>query len=267
MKKIYISSDIEGTNGISDWNETTMGNEEYGTFAKRMTQEINSVCIGINSVYKECEILVKDAHDLGRNIIHEMLPENVLLNRGWSRDPLIMLTELNEGYEGSIFTGYHSGSKTTGNPLAHTMSVNDIVYMKINGILASEFLYNYYISHYYNVPVIMVTGDEALCKHVKEINPNIVTVSTLNGYGSSTTSKHPNVILREIEAGAKVAIQNIENCKIEMPEYFTIEISLKDSGKILKASYYPGVKLINETTFAFSSQSYFDIMKMFMFIE
>lgn len=266
MKKFYISADIEGTNGICDWDETNKNTQDYPTFAERMTAEISAVCNGINTIYPNCDILVKDAHDSGRNVIHQRLPENVLLNKGWSKDPLMMMSCIDRSYEASIFTGYHSGSGTVGNPLAHTMSVSEIVYMKINNQWATEFLYNYYISNYYNVPVIMVTGDEELCKHVKKINPNIITVATLSGYGGSVTSKHPNLTLKEIRESAMLAINNIDECKIEMPKYFEIEICFKEGVKAFRASYYPGVKLKNDTTILFSSEDYFDIIKMFLFI-
>lgn len=266
MKKYYISSDIEGTNGICDWSETLLGDPSHQQFANRMTQEIAAVCNGINNVDKNCEILVKDAHDSGRNIDHEMLPTNVYLNRSWSKDPHIMMNEIDNTFTGSIFTGYHSAATKNGSPLAHTMNATEIIYMKINGEIASEFLYNYYISHYYNVPVIMVTGDEGLCQEVNKINPNITTVAAYKGNAGSVTSKHPSLTKQELQQAAQQAISKIENCKITMPENFEIEICVKEAKKALRASYYPGVKLINETTFSYTSKDYFDIMRMFLFV-
>ena len=71
--KIFISADIEGTNGIANWDETYYGKSEYKPFAERMTAEVAAVCEGVNEAALGCEILVKDAHETGRNLDHRRL--------------------------------------------------------------------------------------------------------------------------------------------------------------------------------------------------
>ena len=38
LNRIYISSDIEGTCGIANWDETEHGKSEYDPFRRQMTR-------------------------------------------------------------------------------------------------------------------------------------------------------------------------------------------------------------------------------------
>ena len=42
--KVFISADIEGTNGIADWDETEYEKPRYAYFAAKMTDEVGAVC-------------------------------------------------------------------------------------------------------------------------------------------------------------------------------------------------------------------------------
>jgi len=44
--KIYISADIEGTTGITDWEEAGKGHPTYQEFRERMTDEVVAACEG-----------------------------------------------------------------------------------------------------------------------------------------------------------------------------------------------------------------------------
>ena len=42
--KLYISADIEGTTGITRWEETENGHSRYPYFANQMTREVTAAC-------------------------------------------------------------------------------------------------------------------------------------------------------------------------------------------------------------------------------
>ena len=42
--KIFISSDMEGTCGIVDWQETDKGKDLYERFAAQMSREVAAAC-------------------------------------------------------------------------------------------------------------------------------------------------------------------------------------------------------------------------------
>ena len=71
--KLYISADIEGTTGITRWDETENGHSRYPYFAEQMTREVAAAINGALQVSRDFELLVKDAHDSACNLIPSKL--------------------------------------------------------------------------------------------------------------------------------------------------------------------------------------------------
>ena len=130
---VYISADIEGITGITHWDETEKTNpDDYIQYQDQMTKEVAAACEGALNA-GATEILVKDAHDSGRNILADRLPEDVKLIRGWSGHPLCMVQELDESFDAAVFIGYHSRAGSDANPLAHSMSLK-LDSIDLNGV-------------------------------------------------------------------------------------------------------------------------------------
>ena len=84
--KLYISADIEGVAGIAHWDEANKSHAAYQEFREQMTLDVAAACrAALDSGIEE--LLVKDAHGSGRNIIASMLPEEARVIRGWSGHP------------------------------------------------------------------------------------------------------------------------------------------------------------------------------------
>ncbi len=64
--KIYLSADIEGITGVPHCDETGLSHAEYAAAREQMTAEVTAACEGAMEA-GATEILVKDAHDKGRN--------------------------------------------------------------------------------------------------------------------------------------------------------------------------------------------------------
>ncbi|MDR1705292.1 MAG: M55 family metallopeptidase [Clostridiales bacterium] len=268
--KIFISADIEGTNGITDWNETDNNKPaSYAGFARRMSLEVAAVCEGVNDYDPASEILVKDAHGSGRNIDHELLPENTWLNRAFSGHPRSMMDQLDSSFDASILTGYHSPGYTGGNPLAHTMT-GAFSRVLINDKIASEFLISYYTSLYYGVPMIMAAGDKALMEIVNETDPDIVTVDTMSGFGVSTTSPHPAKTRARLREAAKQAVANAarlkDTVKGKLPKSFVTDIRFREFARANIALNYPGARYIDAHTVGFDCEDYFEFLRYFRFV-
>ena len=72
---VFLSADIEGTCGITDWSETERSTmDDYRPFQKQMTREVKAACKGALEGGAS-GILLKDAHDSARNIDVTALPE------------------------------------------------------------------------------------------------------------------------------------------------------------------------------------------------
>ena len=265
--KIFISADIEGVAGISNWNETTSLDSSSKYFFNQMTKEVNAACIGVNYL-PATEIIIKDAHGSGRNINPDMLTENTKVFRDWSMGPMSMMEGLDSSFNAVIFIGYHSGANIEGNPLAHTFSGSYYQYIKLNGKFVSEFDLNSLIASYYNVPVVFLSGDKALCEKAKSDYPNITTVGVSEGFGDGSISIHPSLAIKLIEAGVKKALsKDLSLCKVEMPKKFEFEISFKEAKSAFRASFYTGVEKINAKVVKYVTDDYYEFLRMLMFIK
>src|SRR5262245_14222841 len=119
--KIFISADIEGIAGITSWQEADPNSAQYRPYQERMTEEVKAACLGALDAGAK-EIWVRDAHWYARNLLHERLPREVRLVRGWSRHPYMMVQEIDPSFDAVAFVGYHSRGGSGANPLAHTLT-------------------------------------------------------------------------------------------------------------------------------------------------
>jgi D-amino peptidase len=116
-------------------------------------------------------ILVADSHGSMINIIPKDMPGYVELLRGYPR-----ATSMIAGCEDcdlAMFLGYHARGGTPKATLDHTFSGSMVDWIRVNGKEASEYLLNGSALGHYNVPVILVAGDEAL---MSDVNPEIERV-------------------------------------------------------------------------------------------
>lgn len=265
--KIYISADIEGTTGITHWDETEKSKSDYQKFAQQMTNEVKAACEGAINAGAE-EIWIKDAHDTGRNIIAADLPKKITLVRGWSEHPFSMVQELDSTFTALLMIGYHSFAGSSSNPLSHTLSSRTFNYVKLNGEYASEFLIHSYAAATVGVPVVLVSGDEGICKEVSKINKNIKTVAVNKGVGNSVISIHPKLAVEKIKEGVESILKrNIGQCKITLPEHFKVKLSFRNHTKAFRASFYPGMEQISSTDVVFEADDYFEVLRMLLFMS
>lgn len=263
---VFISADIEGTCGIADWAETERSTpRDYTPFQKQMTREVRAACDGA-AAGGAGQIFVKDAHDSARNIDPAALPECARMMRGWTGDPLSMMSGLDCGDYGAVlFTGYHAWASSGGNPLSHTMNLRN-EFVTLNGVRMSEFMMNAYTAGYYGVPVVFLSGDKALCDFAEEFIPGIVTVPVNEGRGGAVVSMHPDAAVKAIKEGAKKGVKNAKNCLVTLPDFFEMTVRFKEHTTAYSKSFYPGANLEDEKNVCFASDDWFEMLRFSHFV-
>jgi D-amino peptidase len=263
--KVYISADIEGVTGVTNWEETHLGKEEYKAAREQMTAEVAAACEGALQA-GATEIWVKDAHASARNIIASKLPKEARLIRGWSGHPFMMVQELNDTFQAMMLIGYHSRAGAAANPLAHSMN-GGIAGVLLNERFASEFLIHAYVAASMHIPVAFVCGDQGLCDEVAELNPAIGTVGVKQGVGESTVNLHPEVATSRIREGVAQALRgNLGLCQISLPAHFRVELRYRDHWKAYQSGFFPGARQTDATTVVFETDSYFEVMRFLLFV-
>jgi len=239
--KVFISVDMEGIAGVANWEEVTSGGKDYEYFRKIMTRETNAAIEGALEA-GATEILVRDSHASARNILPEMLNRNAKLLRDWSGGFMGMMEGIDETFDAVVFIGYHAKAGTPDAILEHTMK-KDIMDVAINGISLPEAGINALIAGYYNVPVVFLSGDLAVCKQARELLGEIETVAVKGAIGNAALNMHPEAAREKIREGVKKALLNRKKCKpCKFTSPFTMVLRLKQEELVHGKSFYPGAE-------------------------
>jgi D-amino peptidase len=156
--KVYISVDMEGVAGVVSGDQLGPEGFEYERFRQFMTAEANAA-IRAALEAGATEIVVSDSHGNGENLLIEQLPKEVTVVRSWPR-PLGMMEGIDASFDAVAFVGYHAGTHNPQGVRAHTISSARFADVRLNGIAVSEATMNAAIAGHFNVPVIMVSGDD-----------------------------------------------------------------------------------------------------------
>jgi D-amino peptidase len=118
-----------------------------------------------------------------RNIDPADLHPRAVLISG-SPKPLSMMEGIDASFDACIFIGYHAKAGTADATLDHTISGAVVRAIRVNGIEMPELGLNAAIAGMFGVPVVLVSGDVAVCKQAKEILGNdVVTVPVKDAIG------------------------------------------------------------------------------------
>jgi D-amino peptidase len=259
--KVFISVDMEGISGLINWDETSQGGPDYPLFRKLMTEEANAAISGALDA-GATEIVVRDAHDSARNILPDLLRPEARLIREWN-GPLSMMEGIDKTFDAVVFIGYHARAGTPDAVLKHTMSLSlfDVI---LNGVRMPEGGWNAAIAGYFDVPVVFLSGDSAICRQIKEIIGPIETVAVKDGIGKAASMIHPAKSREMIEKGVAAALRNLKAYKPYKPASpYKLEIVFTDENQALRASWIPGAVRTSERSVAFTSADFMDIIKDF----
>lgn len=264
--KVYISADMEGTAGIAHWDETELSRPDYQPFRELMTDEVAAACRAVMDAGGR-EIVVKDAHGSGRNLILSRLPEAVAVIRGWSGHPFSMMQELDDSFSAVLMTGYHAAASTGENPLAHSFSLK-LARLTINGRIASEFLVNALTAAYVGVPVIFISGDAGICRAAEAYHAAITTCPVSRGVGDSCIGMTPKAAATAIHTAVSAAMKNDPGrCAVPLPDSFSVGLVFRDARDAYTAAFYPGMTQTAPHETAFSAADYFEVLRMLMFVH
>ncbi|MGF6174613.1 M55 family metallopeptidase [Ensifer sp. 4252] len=263
--KVFISADIEGTAGITAWDEAKKGHAEYEEFREYMTDELVAACEGAKAAGAK-EVVVKDAHSTARNLILSKLPAYVSIVRGWSGHPDLMMFGIDKSFSAALYTGYHNKAGTDTNPLAHTLT-GTVSRLLINGEVASEFTLNAFCAARYGVPSAFLSGDAGMCAEAKAIASGIGTVATSEGFGPATRSLTPKASVAAIREGVEKALSgDLKACLPKLADNFELIVEYTTPIEAYRGSWYPDVEHVAARTLRFEAKDFFEIQRAIRFI-
>ena len=261
--KVFISVDMEGIWGVVQGNQTSPDSPEYGAARKWMAEDVNAVVAGLLEAGAG-RIVVNDSHGSMRNIIADQLNPKVTLISG-SPKPLSMMEGIDASFDVCLLIGYHAQAGTASATLDHTISGSTIRSIKINGLELPELGINAAIAGSYNVPVIMLSGDEETCGQAKVIlGPSITAVAVKKAVGRYAAEMRPLEAARQsLTQGAREALANrgkVKPFRLDPPYKF--EVEFHNSGQAEMPSLLPQVKRTGARSVAFSAGDYIEGFKL-----
>ncbi|NPA99949.1 MAG: peptide transporter [Crenarchaeota archaeon] len=251
--RAYISVDFEGLPHIVSYSQLLPKGKLFNEARSIVTKIIKHVCEVLHREGVK-EIMVADSHGCMINIDPEQLPEYVQLIRGIPR-PLSMIVGV-DNCDFTMFIGYHAGAGTVRGVLDHTYSSTSIYMLKINNIIASEYLINALVAGYYDVPLILVAGDKALEEEVRKYTPWAEFVPMKRGLSRfSAISYSTNRILKDLECSILRALDRYrrgETRPLKIDEKIVMEIVFRSTEFADVAEMIPGAERIDGYTVRYS---------------
>lgn len=217
--------DIEGVAGVVHGDEGKRGNPEYERARRLMTDEASSVVRGILSVEPDAEVVVVDSHGPYRNIIPEELDERASLLRGKPR-LAGMMDGIEDDFDFAIFIGVHGKAGEGRSVLSHTFT-GHLLDIRLNGESAGELELNAYMASAYDVPVVMVAGDQHVMHDARMLlGSDIQAIRTKLSRGASAAEGiHPARACSLLESAAAKATESWKSGElVAVPSPVTLDI-------------------------------------------
>jgi len=260
--KVFISVDMEGVTGVVNVDDARRSGKDYDYFRQTMTREANAAIEGALAA-GATEIIVRDSHGSALNLLPEMLNRNAKFIRDWSGGPMSMMEGIDASYDAAIYVGYHARAGTANGVLDHTSS-GDVTDVSINGLSMPETGYNALMAGYYDVPVVFVAGDKAVCDQALELLGSVETVAVKEGIGGAALNLHPEVARDQIRAGVEKALNNLADYKpYKLSTPYTMVLTLKTEQAIHDGAYYPGAKRTGDWELTYVSDDVMEIMRAY----
>ncbi len=257
--KVFISVDMEGVTGVVNSDDARRSGKDYDYFRQTMTREANAAIEGA-LLAGATEIIVRDSHGSALNLLPEMLHRSSKLIRDWSGGPISMMEGIDDTYDAAIFVGYHAKAGTPDGVLDHTSS-GDVTDVSVNGISLPETGYNALIAGHYDVPVVFVAGDKAVCDQATQLLGKVETVAVKEGIGAAAINLHPAVAREKIRAGVEKALRNLDQFKpFKLSAPYTMVLKLKTEQAIHDGSFYPGAVRTGDWELTYVGKDVMEIM-------
>ena len=264
--KLYISVDMEGLAGITNWKDET---EDRERFRNAMNEQVEWVLEGISKSKHNKEIAhiyIADSHGGGQNLSYDRLndkDERVWLVSGSPR-PQYMMPAMDDSFDMVFLVGYHAGAGEAASSMDHTYSGASVQNIYINGQLMNEGTINSaYAGIVHKVPVGLIIGDSGLERQMKGEGmmpwPEFVcTKQSLSRF--SAVYKPKKLLKEETIAAVKKALD--EN---ERPQLYTLQapyhcrMDLTNAAKCDQVQQMPGIHRTAGRTVEFESTSFTEI--------
>jgi D-amino peptidase len=243
---VWICTDMEGVAGLDQWEQC--GNPDdnapaylYGR--DQLTADTNAAIAGCFDA-GATEVRVLDGH--GRNRLkgftNALDPRAVKV--GVAQRSPIRWEGMDESVHAVAMVGQHAMAGTLNGFLDHTQRSKVICRVTLNGQEIGEMSQCALYAGSFGVPLVYVSGDEALCAEARRLYPHVATTPTKQGTGWATCTLYPvdkvRSNIRKDIAQALAATDKKDALDLASPSEVTIEWAWSELADEMAAR--PGVR-------------------------
>ena len=239
--KIFLSSDMEGTAGVVDWEQCVGEGAEAVAGRRLLLDEVNAAIAGAIAA-GATEIVVNDSHSRMRNLPAQELDGQASYISG-SHKPLYMMQGLDESFDAVLFVSYH-GSVGAPAGLSHTYNPRAVSEVRLNGTVTGEAGINALVAAHHGVPVVLVTGDRCACEETAALLPGVHTAVVKEPVSRlAAHSLHPTRACALIREAAEKAVATAAQADPPpLGPVATLEISVRTTDIAEAATWVRGVQ-------------------------
>jgi len=229
--KIFVFTDLEGCTGICRFDQTRRDGPRYEEGRRLLMGDIHACVDGLAAAGVD-EIVIRDGHGVPYNLIPERMdPRATYIVGPWCGRPL---GGLEPDCDALVLLGHHAMAGTPDGLLCHTQTDRDGRRYWYNGRETGEMGQEALVAGHFDIPLIMVTGDDATCREARDFfgdGPVAVSVKTgLAREGGILLA--PEAAHQRIRTGAREAVSRIEKCapyKIDLPIAGRLQLGDKEA--------------------------------------
>src|SRR6266581_5603074 len=172
--KFIIMTDMEGVGGVNNADEQLLpGQRRYDESVRLLVGALNAAIKGLLEAGAG-QVVVWDGHDGSRSLsIADIDPAAELIQGRPTPANYYLQDQL---YDGILFVGQHAMAGAKNGVLAHSQSFS-VQNIFLNARPVGEIGQIAAIAGYFNIPVIMLAGDQAACEEVLALQPKAETVA------------------------------------------------------------------------------------------
>ena len=268
--RVHIISDMEGVAGIVKWQQVSGGEKLYDEGRVLYTEEINAAVRGAKAA-GATEIVVMDNHGAGGPYsFNSLLPDlldpacEYVVQEEWTE----YVGFLESGCDACLLVGMHAMAGTADGVLSHPVSGQAWQNLRFNGRLVGETGINAALCGNWGVPVLLVTGDRAVCAEARELlGERLTTVEVKEGLGRfSARMQTPSRARELIEEGARQALSDLEAVAPYDPgRPCEIEIDFTTPDRLQEYANRQGVELTGPRSIVVRGDDWWTAWKGFFF--
>jgi D-amino peptidase len=270
---VYMHWDMEGVSGLFTreqvwfWEEGVRP-EIAGEGRRLLMADVNSATAAALQAGADRVIVCDTHHGGGNMVLSELLADPRVTYHGRSRairdGKSRWMPDLDESVDGLMLLGHHGKAGSEDAFLPHTWSL-EWADFRINGQSVGEIGIEACFAGYWDVPLIMVHGDETACREAEAQFPGVVTAAVKRAESHDCCSGLDADSARQLTAH-KVA-EAIRKAPSERPAPYKpslpmrVEVRLASAAGADAAAAKPGARRIDAYTVEWLVERQCDVVK------